>query len=73
MSNIFLEEPISEQCDDIEKVGVVERKPILKLEKLKTGDLITDHFKAHYWAGVEFIGKYQLLKLKTVVVCNSLF
>ena len=62
MSNIFLEEPISEQCDDIEKVGVVERKPILELEKLKTGDPVTDHFKAHYWAGVEFFGKYQLLK-----------
>ena len=51
MSNIFLEEPISEQCDDIEKVGVVERKPILELEKLKTGDPVIDHFKAHYWTG----------------------
>ena len=39
MSNIFFEEPISEQCDDIEKVGVVERKPILELEKLKLGIL----------------------------------
>ena len=68
MSNMFLEEPISEQCDDIEKVGVVERKPILELEKLKTGDQVTDHFKTHYWYGAEFIGKYQLLKLKTVVV-----
>jgi len=51
MSNIILEEPISEQCDDIEKVGVVERKPTLELEKLKTGDPVTDHFKAYYWAG----------------------
>lgn len=68
MSNIFIEEPISDHCDDIEKVGVVERKSTLELEKLKTGDPVTDHFKAHYWVGAELIGKYQFLKLKTVVV-----
>ena len=68
MSNIVLEEPISKQCDDIEKVGVVERKTRLELDKHKTGNPVTDHFKAHYWSGAEFIGKYQFIKLHTVVV-----
>ena len=35
MTNNIYEEPISEQCDDIGKVGVVGRKPTLELEKLK--------------------------------------
>ena len=68
MSNIDLKEPISEQCDDVEKVGVEERKTRLELDKYKTGDPVTDHFKAHYWFGAEFIGKYQFVKLQTVVV-----
>lgn len=68
MSDILLVEPISGHCDDIEKVGVIERKSILKLEKLKTGNPVTDHFKAHYWVGAEFIGKFHFLKLNTVVV-----
>ena len=68
MSNIVLEESISGQTEEAEKVDVVERKTRLELDKYKTGDPVTDHFKAHYWLGAEFIGKYQFVKLLTVVV-----
>ena len=68
LSNIILKEPIAKQFDKTKKVGVMEPKHILELEKLKTNDSVIDHFKVHYWYGAEFIGKYQFLKLKTVVI-----
>ena len=68
MSHIISEEPISKQCDDIVKVGVVERKARLKLDQSKTGNPVVDHFKTHYWVGAEFTGRYQFLKLGTVIV-----
>lgn len=70
MSYINLEASTAPQCKSIGKVGVVEHKPKLEICKLKTNDPVIDHFKAHYWIGSKFIGKYKFVKLQTVNVKN---
>lgn len=68
MSHIILEESIAFQTHETDKIDVAERKTKLELNNYKTGDPITDHFKAHYWFGAEFTGKYQFVKLSRIVV-----
>lgn len=41
-------------------------KSSLKISKLKANNPIIDHFKSHYWAGAEFIGKYEFIKLSPI-------
>lgn len=68
MTNNVFKEPISSQRFGSGKNGACSREQSLEIEKLKSGNPAVDHFKTHYWAGAEFVGKYQLLKLETVII-----